>query len=96
MLYLCIVILTLLSSYAQIYILFMEKQNDKKKIMPVFNAMELGGEEEYPIRRLLSVRKQVVNWNVMNAQSGIRLSAHTDAAAGKVIVRKEAVGEGLR
>lgn len=58
--------------------------------MPTFNALAVGCSEDYPLSRLLSVRKQASNWNAMNAAAtGQRLSCKTDHTSGVVRVTKE-------
>lgn len=67
---------------------------EPKKLMPTFNAMTPGGTEEYPLTRLLSVRRQAVNWNTMNAATtGQRLRCEIDHTSGVVRVTKERVTE---
>jgi hypothetical protein len=67
---------------------------EPKKLMPTFNALAVGCSEDYPLSRLLSVRKQASNWNAMNAAAtGQRLSCKTDHTSGVVRVTKERVTE---
>lgn len=67
---------------------------ESKKLMPTFNALAVGCSEDYPLRRMLSVRRQAVNWNTMNAATtGQRLRCEIDHTSGVVRVTKEFVND---